>query len=237
MLVRPDGAHKGRHPIPIRVDCSQMAWTRRALGLLVGAAVVGACTFPSPSYRSGDGDGGGAGDAPFENPGDGAGGSSSGADGAGSSGDAPGGDGSGSGSGAGDGGGSGGGDALPGDAPAGDVAPVCDVDKDTYKAKGGTCGGTDCCDTDAKANPGQQGYFPTPDACGSFDYDCSGKAEPEYKSNIACGGTGLTGCTGGPGFVGADPGCGNSAVYGVCVGNGALACAPGQFTNVQQACH
>jgi len=214
-----------------------MTWRkRRALGLLVAGAVVGACTFPSPTYRAEETDGATS-DAPFENPGDGAGGSSSGADAP--SGDAPGGDATGSSSGAGDGAASSssGGDATPGDGPAGDGAPVCDVDKDTYKAKGGTCGGNDCCDTDPKANPGQKGYFPSPDACGSFDYDCSGKLEPEYASNIACGGTGLTGCTGGPGFVGADPGCGNSAVYGQCVGNGALACAPGQFTNVQQACH
>jgi hypothetical protein len=212
-----------------------MAWTRRALGLLVGAAVVGACTFPSPSYRlEGEGGDGGGTDGPFENPGDGAA-SSSGSDGAGSSS----GDAAGSSSGAGDdgGGSSSGADAPPGDAPAGDGAVVCDFDHDTYKAKGATCGGNDCCDTDNKANPGQQGYFPATDACGSFDYDCSGKLEPEYSSNIVCGGTGLTGCTGGPGFVGADPGCGNTAVYGVCVPNGTLACKPGQFTNVQQACH
>jgi len=35
--------------------------------------------------------------------------------------------------------------------------------------------GTDCCDTDANAKPGQTAYFTTPrTTCGGYDYDCGG---------------------------------------------------------------
>jgi hypothetical protein len=48
-----------------------------------------------------------------------------------------------------------------------------DVDE-TYKwiATGNSLG-TDCCDSDANAKPGQISYFPAPNACGSWDYDCN----------------------------------------------------------------
>jgi hypothetical protein len=205
-----------------------MAWTRHALGLLVAAALGVACTFPDPTYRADGGaipDDGPSPEASVDASGEGspsADGASDGALDANPAGDAA------------------SGDAPSGDGPSGDAnpdAPVCDQDLDTFRAKGGTCGGTDCCDIDNKANTAQKGYFVAPDNCGSFDYDCSGKAEPEYVANLACGGTGLTGCTGGSGYVGPDPGCGNSAVYGSCIPNGTLACKPGSFTNVQQACH
>jgi hypothetical protein len=39
----------------------------------------------------------------------------------------------------------------------------------------------DCCDTDKNANTGQTGFFATPDACGSYDYNCDG--QQELKSN------------------------------------------------------
>ncbi|MCB9641858.1 MAG: hypothetical protein H6728_02165 [Myxococcales bacterium] len=44
----------------------------------------------------------------------------------------------------------------------------------TYITTGG-----DCCDVDAQAKPGQTGYFPTANACGSFDWNCDNKATPE----------------------------------------------------------
>jgi hypothetical protein len=122
------------------------------------------------------------------------------------------------------------------DAPA-DAPPVCDFDQDTYKAKGATCGGNDCCDTDNKAHPNQASFFTQADACGSFDYNCNGTNDPEYPANLACGGTGLTGCTGGSAFIAADPGCGNSGLYGTCVANGILACQPGNEMTVTQGCH
>jgi len=33
---------------------------------------------------------------------------------------------------------------------------------------------SDCCDSDANAHPGQTGFYSSPDACGSYDYNCDG---------------------------------------------------------------
>lgn len=38
--------------------------------------------------------------------------------------------------------------------------------------------GTDCCDQDARAFPGQTAYDKTASACGGFDFDCDGAASP-----------------------------------------------------------
>ncbi|MCC6877403.1 MAG: putative metal-binding motif-containing protein [Sandaracinaceae bacterium] len=38
----------------------------------------------------------------------------------------------------------------------------------------------DCCDSDANARPGTTSYRTTRNACGSFDYNCSGAEEPRY---------------------------------------------------------
>lgn len=51
------------------------------------------------------------------------------------------------------------------------VCPNCGI------AAGCTYDGDDCCDTDANANPGQTNYFSSVNACGSWDYDCSGAIE------------------------------------------------------------
>jgi hypothetical protein len=37
--------------------------------------------------------------------------------------------------------------------------------------------GGDCCDLDARAYPGQTSYFPTKNACGSYDWNCNGSVE------------------------------------------------------------
>jgi hypothetical protein len=145
-------------------------------------------------------------------------------------------------------------DAMPGDgeggtdghsasdAPYQDAAmdsagPLdCDRDGDGYQARGSPCNGTDCCDTDPNANPGQTQFFTVADSCGSFDYDCDGKLETEYATDIACTGTGLTGCKGGPGFVG-DPACGTPGPWASgCQGSGALACQPDSTTSQAQGC-
>jgi hypothetical protein len=130
---------------------------------------------------------------------------------------------------------------APADAPtdvheAGDAAPLCDVDQDTYKAEGATCGGNDCCDTDNQAHPGQATFFTQADKCGSFDYNCNNQIDLEYPVNLKCGGTGITGCTGGSAFLG-NPACGTSALYGTCVPNGALACQAGSEMTVMQGCN
>jgi hypothetical protein len=54
-----------------------------------------------------------------------------------------------------------------------------DSDGDRYAGSGTkTCRslsslGTDCCDTDSSANPGQSSYFTHINNCGSWDYDCN----------------------------------------------------------------
>ena len=73
---------------------------------------------------------------------------------------------------------------------------------------------TDCCDADANAKPGQTAYFTAPNACGTFDYDCNGGSEAQYKA-------GFTGCTfssiceenglGEPCSMGGTPGWGTAA--------------------------
>jgi hypothetical protein len=126
-------------------------------------------------------------------------------------------------------------DASGGVHDAGADAPlVCDVDQDTYTSML-TCGGSDCCDTDSRAHPGQTTFFIQADACGSFDYDCNTTEDPQYPVNLTCGGTGLTACTGGSGFL-LDPGCGNSGLFGTCVPNGLLACQPGDEMTLTQGC-
>jgi hypothetical protein len=45
----------------------------------------------------------------------------------------------------------------------------------------------DCCDTDADANPGVTAYSAKADACGSFDWDCSGAIERLGSPTAGCG--------------------------------------------------
>ena len=45
----------------------------------------------------------------------------------------------------------------------------------------------DCCDSDPNAKPGQSNTYSTPDACGSYDYNCDGQATP--KINLPADGT------------------------------------------------
>jgi hypothetical protein len=117
---------------------------------------------------------------------------------------------------------------------AGPDAPLlCDQDQDTYKADGSACGGNDCCDIDKLVHPGQTGWFQHPNACGNYDYDCSGKEEGEYPSNINC--AGLLGCPPNSGYL-TDPGCGNSGPLYTCVLAG-ISCTLGTPIAQVQACH
>jgi hypothetical protein len=193
---------------------------RRALAGALGVACLAACGFPDVTFSSTSvlAEGGPATDAAGGEPG------GDGSEEAASS------------------------EAAPLDAP-GDVAPEaashdasvdappsCDEDGDGYLAMTAACHGTDCCDTDRNANPGQKQFFTTADACGSFDYDCDGQLETEYGANLTCTGTGLTGCKGGPGFIG-DPACGTMGPWAAgCQGSGVLACQPAATTSQVQGC-
>jgi hypothetical protein len=60
----------------------------------------------------------------------------------------------------------------------------------------------DCCDTDALAWPGQTELFGTANACGSFDYDCSGAITREFFTGVmACDQTKQTCTVARKGFV------------------------------------
>jgi hypothetical protein len=125
-----------------------------------------------------------------------------------------------------------------------DAGNPCDVDGDGYLAEG-ACGGNDCCDTDSRAHPYQTPppipWFTSPmygpDRCGSWAYACEKTPVEEFPVNFTCGGTGLTGCTGGPGFMGTDPGCGGSGDFYNCEANGVLACKAVLSGTESQGCH
>jgi cysteine-rich repeat protein len=59
------------------------------------------------------------------------------------------------------------------------IVSSADVDCSDSGEAPSTDPGSDCCDTDADARPGQTGWFDLadgPTACGGWDYDCSGNA-------------------------------------------------------------
>lgn len=93
------------------------------------------------------------------------------------------------------------------------IPTVCDEDGDGYKAMTPGCGGTDCCDTDAHVHPGQTAFFTTAGACGSFDYDCSGKITPEYGA-ASCSWSSFS-CSG-QGFAAPIPSCGDFGMFTSC---------------------
>jgi hypothetical protein len=101
---------------------------------------------------------------------------------------------------------------LDPDASYEDSGDPCDLDEDGFRAIG-TCGGTDCCDYDGRAYPGEKNYYATADACGSFDYDCDSKDEPQYATaNCQLG---VFTCNG-EGFDKTPPPCGASATFDSC---------------------
>jgi len=133
---------------------------------------------------------------------------------------------------------------------AGEGGNQCDQDGDGYADT--NCLGTDCCDTDPKAHPFQANYYATPDACGSFDYDCSGANEPQYGAYLSCTGPAAschslcssTPCSCGDiqgacayGFTGPAPQCGQTGSWGLCVPNG-NGCTPSTTMEAMtQPCH
>jgi hypothetical protein len=102
---------------------------------------------------------------------------------------------------------------LDPDAAYEEAGDPCDLDEDGYKAATGSCGGDDCCDFDSRAHPGETAYYPSPDACGSFDYDCDGKDVSEYGQGNC--NLGFFTCSG-AGFAGTPPACGVSATFDTC---------------------
>jgi hypothetical protein len=109
--------------------------------------------------------------------------------------------------------------------------PPSQCDRDGDKHEDPACGGDDCCDHDARSFPGQKGFFAAADNCGSFDYDCNGKAEPE-TGKVSCR-AGFFQCSG-DGFA-ADTACGVEATFNTCSWS-MFACEQGEQKRTQR-CH
>ena len=109
---------------------------------------------------------------------------------------------------------------------SGSVDP-CDRDGDGHRAATPQCGGDDCCDDDGRAYPGEEAYITSPDACGSFDYDCNETIEPQYP--VAVCHVAFLSCAG-DGFA-AQTACGETAPYETCAA--AFTCAGVSSTNTQ----
>jgi hypothetical protein len=108
-----------------------------------------------------------------------------------------------------------------------DARPAnCDADNDEHPAV--ACGGNDCCDNDARVQPGTRAFFDAPSACGSFDYDCNGTAEREYGIANAC--NQAFACAD-PGFA-ADTACGVNAPFTTC--EWLFGCYPNASTRTQR---
>jgi hypothetical protein len=141
------------------------------------------------------------------------------------------------------------GDGSPPRSDGGEAGDPCDKDNDGFRDV--SCSlGLDCCDTDPRAKPTQSGYFATKDACGSFDYDCSGAVEAQYGSLLYCVGESTVACVAlcpssqctcagaacGYGFTGPDPGCGNAGAWGTCSSDGSCV-AKTTIPELTQQCH
>jgi hypothetical protein len=194
-----------------------------AASSLGAAAIVAACTFPEVTF------------APDVVGGDAAGGSSNDS---GDTGDAPAADAS--------------GDAAILEAATRDEAsaPIpdgsclatdCDCDKDLApraQCDAGASSGkaVDCDDLDPLRRPNAPltGEVPPAGQVPAGDWDCDGKVEKAYPTNLKCTKT-LTGaCTGGQGFK-SDPGCGELADYFRCQASG-LTCAAVYIDSRKQLC-
>ena len=71
-----------------------------------------------------------------------------------------------------------------------------------------TTSGVDCCDRDPKVKPGQTTPSATASACGTWDFNCDGKA---VQSDMSLGSAGD--CSQGLGWAGTPPSCGETAQY------------------------
>jgi len=116
-----------------------------------------------------------------------------------------------------------------GDAVQGGTAD-CDHDHDGHRAT--SCGGDDCCDLDQRTFPGQKSFFDQPDACETFDYDCDGKAAPQF-GRVNCK-LGFLSCNG-DGFS-LDTACGTQGEFDTCGFIPLFVCRENKSTRVQQ-CH
>jgi hypothetical protein len=102
---------------------------------------------------------------------------------------------------------------LDPDSSYSDSGDPCDLDQDGFRATG-ACGGNDCCDYDSRSNPSETTFYATPDACGSFDYNCDNQLEEQFPTASNCQVSGFT-CSG-EGFDKTVPACGASGTFDSC---------------------
>ncbi|MCC6873077.1 MAG: putative metal-binding motif-containing protein [Sandaracinaceae bacterium] len=71
--------------------------------------------------------------------------------------------------------------------PSGATLTSTDLDCDDAREARASEPATDCCDTDARARPGQRSYFTAARAgCGGFDYDCDGTESRDITTVGTC---------------------------------------------------
>jgi cysteine-rich repeat protein len=127
---------------------------------------------------------------------------------------------------------------LDGDGYGNPGSPVCAA----TQPAGFVADATDCCDTSADTHPGQTGWFGAANACGDFDYDCSGAEVKQFmavSSGSCAGGYTCSAIT--PGFGGSPPPCGFAATWyagchSVSCGTLCYTCQLSSYTQLQ-GCH
>ncbi len=87
-------------------------------------------------------------------------------------------------------------------------------------------------------NPAQLAFFAAPyvDGTGStsFDYDCSGEEEDEFRESVSCNAVLMFECNTTRGWQGSAPGCGESGSFATCRGIGPLLCSADVAPRVQR---
>lgn len=112
----------------------------------------------------------------------------------------------------------------------------CDGDGDGHDAEG-SCGGDDCDDADERVHPGQTSYYSERQERVGFDYDCSGRPEPEHQRLLMCTGLALAACpTDDSGFLDELPACGEPGSWGTCQ-TGTVACEEQVLDELPMRCH
>lgn len=119
----------------------------------------------------------------------------------------------------------------------------CDCDQDGFFRRGGGCDGGpgavyDCDDDDKLIKPSQGFVDDFQWSSGhpiAYDWNCDGHVDRAYATNLKCGGTVLTGCTGGQGFQGNGPGCGSPGDYFECKAVNGF-CAAAKIDTRNQTC-
>jgi hypothetical protein len=100
--------------------------------------------------------------------------------------------------------------------------------------------GGDCCDQDAQVRPNQNLYFSTKSGCGTWDYNCDGKAALEDDKVGGCRGWNLfRGCDREDGWSGSVPACGATGPYvvggcGKCCFLNTCCCSPDTANRTQR---